>query len=132
MTTPWRPGRHLRVPGAGDCTPSSGNTNAANVIRDDTSQRKDNDVADLVPPLAWKRVAPWDLSSDFQILWKASTPERDYLIARTGRADCARWELFFRYADGTEERFTSADMLRTAKSTAQIEHNRLTQMAALG
>jgi hypothetical protein len=80
--------------------------------------------------LTWKRVATWDLSPNFQILWKASTPERDCLIARKGRADHAEWELYFRHADGTEECFCVADMLRTAKSAAKFEHNRLARMAA--
>ena len=86
-------------------------------------------MSDMIK-LKWKRVAAWDLSPDFQVLWKASTPERDYLIARTGTADKAEWELYFRYPDETEERFTVADLLKTAKSTAKFEHNRLARMAA--
>lgn len=86
-------------------------------------------MTDLIE-LAWKRVATWNLSPNFQILWKASTPERDYLIARKGRADHAEWELYFRQPDGTEECFTSADMLRTAKNAARFEHNRLLRMSA--
>jgi hypothetical protein len=79
--------------------------------------------------LRWKRVAQWDLSPNFQILWRASTPERDWLIARKGRADNAEWEVYLRQPDGTEECFTVADMLRTAKSAALFEHRRLARMA---
>jgi len=78
--------------------------------------------------LTWKRVRLWDLSPDFQILWQANTPERDYLIARIGTADHPTWELYFRYPDDTEERFCSADQLKTAKSAARFEHNRLARM----
>jgi hypothetical protein len=87
-------------------------------------------MSDMIE-LVWKRVATWDLSPNFQILWCAKTPERDYLIARKGRADHAEWELYFSYHDGTEECFTTADMLRTAKSAARFEHNRLLRMSAL-
>jgi hypothetical protein len=80
--------------------------------------------------LVWKRVATWDLSPEWQILWKSSTVERDYLIARRGRADHAEWELYFRQPDGTEELFTTGNMLRTIKHAAQFEHDRLARMAA--
>lgn len=80
--------------------------------------------------LKWKRVGTWDLSPDFQILWQARTPERDYLIARKGRADHPEWELYFRHPDGNEECFCTADLLKTAKSAAKFEHNRLARMAA--
>ena len=81
--------------------------------------------------LAWKRVATWDLSPNFQILWQANTPERDYLIARKGTADHAEWELYFRQPDGTEECFCVADMLRTAKGAAKFEHNRLARIGRI-
>jgi hypothetical protein len=86
----------------------------------------------VVDKLTWKRVAHWDLSSQFQVLWRASTSERDYLIARTGTADKAEWELYFRYPDGTEERFAVCDLLKTAKSAAWFEHQRLARMASAG
>lgn len=75
--------------------------------------------------LRWKRVDYWDLSSQFQVLWKATTPQREYLIARIGRADHPRWEVFIRHADGTEESYLNTGLLRDAKGAAQRAHDRI-------
>lgn len=76
--------------------------------------------------LTWKREYQWDGTPAFQVLWKATTPQCEYFIARTGTADHAEWHVLRRRPDGWEdEPFLVSNMLSTAKSETQRAHDRI-------